>query len=106
MGGHSSGLCHLFIDNDASLSKTLRVLVDAKCNYPSACNAAETVLVDRSFAHRHLKDIINALKQNEVKISVGPQAKSHPLLSGFAATRSFVEEYGDLEVTLEIVDGV
>jgi len=104
--GHSSGLCHLFIDRDADLSKALRILVDAKCNYPSACNAAETVLVDKVFANQHLKDIVDALKENGVQIYIGPKAKEQKKLNEFTMANSFEEEYGDLEVTLEIVDDI
>lgn len=114
--GHSSGLCHLFIDRDADLAKALKILVDAKCNYPSACNAAETVMVDKVFADKYLMKIVDALKKNGVKIYVGPKLKNaasstlknaaSPDLAAFPETKSFGEEYGDLEVTLEIVDDI
>jgi len=106
--GHSSGLCHLFIDRHADLAKALRILVDAKCNYPSACNAAETVLVDKEFADRHLKAIIDALKENGVRIYVGANAKKSESLelADFPIANSFEEEYGDLEVTVEIMDDI
>ncbi|RXW23046.1 hypothetical protein EST38_g2821 [Candolleomyces aberdarensis] len=43
--GHADGLCSVFIDESADLDKAVRVAVDAKIDYPSACNAAETLII-------------------------------------------------------------
>ena len=43
--GHSEGVCHVFIDELASADAAVRIAVDAKTNSPSACNAAETLLL-------------------------------------------------------------
>ncbi len=46
--GHSEGVCHIYVDQFADLTKSILVLIDAKTDYPSACNAVETVLI-----HQH-----------------------------------------------------
>ena len=43
--GHADGICHLFIDVEASLDMALSVALDSKIQYPAACNAIETLLV-------------------------------------------------------------
>ncbi|KAH7885868.1 glutamate-5-semialdehyde dehydrogenase [Phlebopus sp. FC_14] len=43
--GHADGLCHVYLDKDADPVKAVRVVVDSKINYPSACNAVETLIV-------------------------------------------------------------
>jgi len=45
---HADGVCHMYIDLDADIVKAARLAVDAKCNYPSACNAIECLLIHRA----------------------------------------------------------
>ncbi|KAB2669850.1 MAG: glutamate-5-semialdehyde dehydrogenase, partial [Verrucomicrobia bacterium] len=51
---HYKGVCHVYVDRDADLEKAEAIVYDAKCRRPSACNAAETLLVDRPIAARFL----------------------------------------------------
>lgn len=76
--GHSDGVCHVYIDAAADPAKAIRIVVDAKTDYPAACNAAETVLVHSShfstphgLGHR----IVQQLEEAGVKVNVGPVAK-------------------------------
>ena len=43
--GHADGVCHIFVDRGCPVPLAERILLDAKTDYPSACNAAETVLI-------------------------------------------------------------
>ncbi len=60
--GHADGVCHTYIDADADLKKALPILIDAKTQYTAACNATETLLIQRDVARVHLKEIAQALK--------------------------------------------
>ena len=47
--GHADGICHIFVDETADFETAKKVIVDAKTQYPSACNAVETLLIHEKF---------------------------------------------------------
>ncbi|MBR1616676.1 glutamate-5-semialdehyde dehydrogenase, partial [bacterium] len=49
--GHSSGICHIFVDKSATLQDSFLIIKDAKTQYPSACNAVETLLIHKDFPY-------------------------------------------------------
>jgi glutamate-5-semialdehyde dehydrogenase len=42
--GHAEGICHVYVDEYADIAKAVSIVLDAKTNYPSACNSMETLL--------------------------------------------------------------
>jgi delta-1-pyrroline-5-carboxylate synthetase len=102
--GHSEGICHVYVHDDANYDKAKRIVVDAKTDYPSACNAVETILLHSNLVKSGVaKQLIAALVESGVKVNGGPVAAKEFNLK---AAKSFREEYGDLEVTIEIVSSV
>ncbi len=90
--GHSDGVCHIYIDESADENKTIKVCIDAKCQYPSACNSVETILVHKSLKNTLLKKLTNELVNNGVKINLNPDDWS--------------VEYSDKMVSLKIVESI
>jgi glutamate-5-semialdehyde dehydrogenase len=104
--GHADGICATYVDKDADLEKAVPVCVDAKVNYPAACNATETFLVHNAIASRFLPELNRALKEKGVKIHADSSAL--PLMDGAVATtyNDFHMEYLALECAVKVVDSV
>uniref|UniRef100_A0A3Q1IE46 Delta-1-pyrroline-5-carboxylate synthase n=1 Tax=Anabas testudineus TaxID=64144 RepID=A0A3Q1IE46_ANATE len=104
--GHSEGVCHVYIDNNASIDKAIDVGIDSKCDYPAACNAMETLLIHRDLLRTPVFDqIIDMLRTENVKIHAGPRFASYLTFSP-SEVKSLRTEYGDLECCIEVVDGM
>eukprot|EP00948_MAST-09A_sp_MAST-9A-sp1_P001983 g1983.t1 len=77
--GHASGICHLYLHSDLSYSKnqafflsSLAMIVDAKINYPAACNAVETILIHKDFELEQLIKISQTLLDENVDLFCCP----------------------------------
>lgn len=88
--GHASGICHIFVDESADEKMAKDICVDAKIQYPSACNAVETILVHKNFPF--IEDLKQALIQAGVEIFENPE--------------NFSTEYGDKKVSLVTVNSL
>lgn len=107
--GHADGICHIYVDQDADLSKAVPVIVDAKTQYTAACNAAETLLVNRACAAEMLPVIAAALKDAGVKIRGTREAAE--LIRPVAACEvmeeeEFHTEYLDMVISVKLVEDV
>eukprot|EP00915_Cephaloidophora_sp_WS-2016_P000127 GHVH01000211.1.p1 GENE.GHVH01000211.1~~GHVH01000211.1.p1 ORF type:complete len:722 (+),score=109.88 GHVH01000211.1:111-2276(+) len=106
--GHADGICHIYVDRTARTEMATRILIDAKVNYPAACNAVETILIDESFDDKD--QIFQAMTEVGVKLHAGPRlASAYPdcFSKYFSGSLSTLRtEYGDLECSIEIVDNV
>eukprot|EP00596_Hydrurales_sp_CCMP1899_P005054 CAMPEP_0119049416 /NCGR_PEP_ID=MMETSP1177-20130426/64586_1 /TAXON_ID=2985 /ORGANISM="Ochromonas sp, Strain CCMP1899" /LENGTH=735 /DNA_ID=CAMNT_0007026623 /DNA_START=13 /DNA_END=2217 /DNA_ORIENTATION=- len=103
--GHSEGICHVYVDAEANETMAIGVVVDAKINYPSACNAAETLLLHReTVASGQADHILRALRVAGVNLYGGEKAVQLGLTRERAP--DLHKEYGDLCMSVEIVDSM
>ncbi|MDZ4835448.1 MAG: glutamate-5-semialdehyde dehydrogenase [Candidatus Melainabacteria bacterium] len=72
--GHSEGVCHLYIHEDANLEMAVALAVDAKVQYPAACNSVETILVHATAAGEMLPLIAKQLFEQNVQIRADNRA--------------------------------
>lgn len=66
--GHADGICHIYVDEKYDRQTAIRVIVDAKIQYTAACNAVETLLINRKAAKELLPDLAEALAGEGVRI--------------------------------------
>eukprot|EP00929_Paragymnodinium_shiwhaense_P011060 TRINITY_DN11632_c0_g1_i1.p1 TRINITY_DN11632_c0_g1~~TRINITY_DN11632_c0_g1_i1.p1 ORF type:complete len:833 (+),score=236.50 TRINITY_DN11632_c0_g1_i1:252-2750(+) len=105
--GHADGVCHVYIDGSADIEKAVRIVVDAKTDYPAACNAMETILLHRDTLQSGAADtILRALRSAGVELLGGPEAVKGGLISPQHAVDSLHVEYGGLTCAVDVVDGV
>ncbi len=100
--GHADGICHIYVDSSADLKQSIEIIIDAKTQYPAACNAVETVLVDESLAETFLPLLSAALKEAGVRIR-GTGEVQKCIDCEPADEADFSTEYSDLILTLALV---
>ncbi|MBN3899684.1 MAG: glutamate-5-semialdehyde dehydrogenase [Nostoc sp. NOS(2021)] len=104
--GHADGICHLYIDRAADLSKAVPITVDAKAQYPAVCNAIETLLVHQSIATEFLPKAADALQERHVELR-GDKRTLEILPNIKTATKTDWEtEYNDFILSIKIVDSI
>ena len=64
--GHAEGVCHIYVDRAADEALALRVIDDAKTDYPASCNAVETVLVHAAIAADFLPKLAERMRARGV----------------------------------------
>jgi len=106
--GHGSGICHIYVDSAADLNMARDVIVDAKVQYPAACNSVEKVLVHQAVAQEFLTALVGALQSAEVEVRGCSQTtKLLPHSQIIPATeQDWHTEYGDLKITVKIVSDI
>jgi glutamate-5-semialdehyde dehydrogenase len=104
--GHGEGICHVYVDRSANLEKALAISLDAKVQYPAACNAVETLLVHRDIAAKFLPPVVANLQGHGVEIRGCPRVLAAlPKSKIIAANEAdWSTEYSDLILSVKIVD--
>ncbi|GAB2299725.1 Delta-1-pyrroline-5-carboxylate synthase [Dionaea muscipula] len=104
--GHADGICHVYVDKSADMAMAKRIILDAKLDYPAACNAMETLLVHKDLVQTGgLNEFIVDLQVEGVTIFGGPRVSAVKELN-IPEVQSFHHEYNSLACTVEIVDDV
>lgn len=102
--GHADGICHVYVDKLADMDMAKCIILDAKVDYPAACNAMETLLIHKDLLNsKGVNDVVIELKGRGVAIFGGPRASVE---LNIPLTQSFHHEYNSLACTIEIVDDV
>jgi glutamate-5-semialdehyde dehydrogenase len=105
-----AGVCHVYVDKSADFDKAIAILINSKCDRPSVCNAAETLLVHQDIADKFLPLALDALAKSAVIINADAKSKSIAdklnIKANLATEKSWSTEYGTLEINVAQVSDV
>ncbi len=106
--GHAEGICHIYVDQAADLEQAIKIIVDAKVQYPAACNAVETLLVHKDVASNFLPLIIDELIKHKVTLKADEPSKKILNQKDIASATAddWSKEYCDLILAIKIVDSL
>ena len=105
-----AGVCHVYVDKSADFDKAIAILINSKCDRPSVCNAAETLLVHKDIADKFLPLALDALAKSAVIINADVNSKGIAdklnIKANLATEKSWSTEYGTLEINVAQVSDV
>ncbi len=101
---HLDGICHVFIDDDADMSKAVNVSINAKTHRYGTCNTMETLLVAQSVAEKVLPELARAF--GELNVELRGCAKTKAVLADVkdATDEDWVTEYLAPILAIKVVD--
>lgn len=98
-----TGNCHLYVDASADVGKAMAVLLNAKTQRPSVCNAIETLLVHREIAGALLPQALDALREAGVTVHGTPEVQVFGDDVMPAGADEFDSEYLSLDLAVKVV---
>ena len=105
-----AGVCHVYVDKSADFKKAIAILINSKCDRPSVCNAAETLLIHQDIADEFTPIALEELTKSGVIINADTKSKVIADKSGIkvnlAVQDSWSTEYGTLEINVAQVSDV
>ncbi len=107
-----SGICHVYVDDSADLSKALKIVNNAKTQRPSVCNAEEVLLVHSAVAEEFLPALKQCLVEDREAKELTPvelrlDERAALIIDGTpAGVSDFDTEYNDYILSIKIVDSV
>jgi glutamate-5-semialdehyde dehydrogenase len=102
--GHSEGICHIYVDRAADQELALRIIDDAKLDYPAACNAVETVLIHRDIAAEFLPKLLQHLREKQIAVHGDKELQA--LSDDVQPVITWHCEYGVPELAIGVVDSL
>jgi len=106
--GHGEGICHVYVDRAADLAKAEAIALDAKMQYPAACNSMETLLVHTNVAPEFLPRVVKRLKDASVELRGCERTRAILQDSAVkpATEKDWTTEYSDLILSIRVVDSL
>jgi glutamate-5-semialdehyde dehydrogenase len=103
---HYKGNCHVYIDDSADLAMAEAIVINAKCQRPAVCNAAESLLVHRRIAAVFLPRVAQALTDRGVQLRGCPETRRLIPEAVPATEEDYAAEFLDLIYSVKVVDAL
>lgn len=101
-----TGNCHVYVDKDADVEKIIPIIINAKTQRTSVCNACESVLIHTDIADPCIQDLLTALKQHHVIIHADSHICALDADCIPASEEDYGREYLDLEISIKMVSSL
>src|SRR5512136_1128618 len=98
-----TGNCHIYVEEDADLKNAASIIINAKCQRPGVCNAAEKLLVQKSIAKEFLPFVIAALRSEGVEVRGDLETVAIVSDVKPARNKDWYTEYLDLIIAVKVV---
>ena len=96
------GNCHVYVDAAADLDEALGIVLNAKTQRPSVCNAAESLVVHAAVADTFVPRVADALHAQGVELVGDAEAQRRSTHVGAATEDDFGREYSDLKISVAV----
>jgi glutamate-5-semialdehyde dehydrogenase len=103
---HGIGNCHIFVDETADFKKSIDIIINAKTQRPSVCNACEKILIHEKIADEFIPLVGEALRNSHVEIRGDERAVKTLDYVKPAAGQDWYEEYLDMIIGVKVVSGI
>lgn len=100
------GVCHTYVDDEADPAKAEEIVINAKVQRPSVCNAMETLLVHERYAATYLSGLAAKLKELGVELRGCGRSRALVPWMGEADEADWRTEYNDLILSVKVVGGL
>ncbi|XOQ53425.1 MAG: Gamma-glutamyl phosphate reductase [Succiniclasticum sp.] len=100
------GVCHTFVDATADFDMAEQIVLNAKTQRPSTCNALETLLVHEAVADAFLPRMVHSLQEHGVTVIGDARVQAVDSAVVAATDEDWATEYGDLRLSIKVVSGL
>jgi glutamate-5-semialdehyde dehydrogenase len=101
-----TGNCHIYVEEDADLEKATPIVINAKCQRPGTCNAAEKLLVHSKIAKSYLPVVIGELRKQGVEVRGDEETRKIVPDVKAATEQDWYTEYLDLIIGVKVVKNI
>ena len=103
---HLEGICHVYVDNEINLDKSIKIIINSKMRRTGICGAAETLLIDKNLEKESILKIISQLQEVNCEIRGDKSLKDIVPGITLANEEDWSTEYLDAIISVKLVNGV
>ena len=103
---HLEGICHIYLDKDADISKAIKIIINSKMRRTGICGALETLLIDRDISEKAVPIIVKNLIESGCRIKGDVDTKKIVDEIELASEKDWYTEYLDAILSVKLVDGI